>query len=182
MLLKLEAPNWLKSSSTPAAARSATVNRSSMYTSGPVPLRTAVVSLAMSVSEPGTCTIFTQPTLLCELYASTMRFRLSESGGVCEVQNVTRLVPDLQPARGGPAWLLVPVLQAVITRIPSIRALMLDRGSNVMGLSSVTETCTPRLLPGSDETGARARRREAAKYSKGKFSRLATRCQLGRGM
>src|SRR5436853_4141981 len=109
-----------------------------------------------------------------------MCLRASESGGVCEVQKVTRLVPDLHPARGGPDWLLVPELQAVIARIASIRTLMPVRGSNVMGLSSVSRTCTPRLLPGYEDTGARARRREAANYSNSKFWRLRTRCQLGR--
>lgn len=50
--------------------------------SGPVPPRTAVVSLAMSVSEPGTATIFTQVVLLCLLNALTMFCSLSVSGGV----------------------------------------------------------------------------------------------------
>src|SRR5207247_6472341 len=56
----------------------------------------------MSVSEPGTATIFTHVVVLCLLNASTMFFSLSVSGGVCDVQKRACLVPELHPGSGAP--------------------------------------------------------------------------------
>src|SRR5438270_13470892 len=83
-----------------------------------------------------------------------MFLRLSESGGVCDVQNVASVVPELQPASGGADPVLPPVLQAVTIRNERIRARIPRPGSNVMAFSFVTKTCTPRLLPvGRDRPG-----------------------------
>ena len=87
-----------------------------------MPPRTAVVSLAMSVSEPGTATIFTQVVLLCLLKASTMFFSLSVSGGVCDVQKRAIFVPELHPASGGADDVPPPVLHAATKRNERINA------------------------------------------------------------
>ena len=79
----------LRSVRTPAAARCATVNRSRKYTSGPVPPRTAVMSLATSVSEPGTWTNCAWMLGFALFHVSTIALSVSESGGVCEVQKLT---------------------------------------------------------------------------------------------
>src|ERR1700682_2993305 len=80
-----------------------------------------------------------------------MCFMLSVSGGVCEVQNRTCVVPELHPASGAADW--SPVLQAVakITRETS-EALSPRPGSNVIAFSSVAVTVDPRLLPGRPST------------------------------
>src|ERR1700681_5090904 len=107
----------------------------------------------MSVSDPGPATIFTHEVVLCLLKASTMCFMLSVSGGVCEVQNRTCVVPELHPASGAADW--PPVLQAVakITRETS-EALRPRPGSNVIAFSSVAVTVDPRLLPGRPSTSS----------------------------
>src|SRR4029077_8437934 len=118
----------------------------------------------MSVSEPGTATIFTHDVVLCLLKASTMCFMLSVSGGVCEVQNRTCDVPALHPACGG-AGGAPPQLQAVATIArETSEAFTPRRGSNVIAFSSVAVTGNP--APSSRwavfRTGARVRRRRAA--------------------
>src|SRR6266851_5331303 len=137
----------------------------------------------MSVSEPGTWTIFTHVVLLCVLKASVMCFRLTESGGVCEVQNVARFVPELQPASGGAVEVLPPPHAASTMLMKTNEAFQPRLPSNDMAITSVIEAPrSPRLLPDSPlpETGARARRRGAANYSIAHYCPLAARCQLGR--
>jgi hypothetical protein len=62
----------------------------------------AVTSLATSVSLPGTIVIFTQMSGLAALKALTMLVRLSVSGGVWLVQNLTTvaLAAQLAPVTG----------------------------------------------------------------------------------
>src|SRR6266851_1518144 len=104
----------------------------------------------MSVSEPGTWTIFTHVVLLCVLKASVMCFRLTESGGVCEVQNVARFVPELQPASGGAVEVLPPPHAASTTLMKTSEAFQPRLPSNDMAITSVIEAPrSPRLLPGS---------------------------------
>ena len=90
----------------------------------------------MSVSDPGTATILTHDVVLCLLKAATMCAMLSVSGGVCEVQKRTCVVPELQPASGG-ADDVPPPPQAptTISRVIS-EALTPRAGSNVMAFSS----------------------------------------------
>jgi hypothetical protein len=97
----------------------------------------------MSVSDPGTATIFTHDVVLCLLKASTMCFMESVSGGVCEVQKRTCDVPALHPACGG-ADVPPPPPQAVATIAKEIsEAFTPRRGSNVMAFSSVAMTGNP---------------------------------------
>src|SRR5437879_12825830 len=107
----------------------------------------------MSVSDPGTATIFTHDVVLCLVKASNMCFMLSVSGGVCEVQKRTCVVPALHPACGAADW-PPPQLLAVATIAREIsEAFTPRRGSNVIAFSSVAMTVTPRLLPGGPLTG-----------------------------
>src|SRR2546427_11988998 len=118
----------------------------------------------MSVSDPGTATIFTHDVVLCLLTASTVCFMLSGWGGVGGVQKRPCVVPALPPACGaavGPP----PLLQAVATIAREIsEAFTPRRGSNVIAFSSVAMTGNP--APSSRWavlwTGARVRRRRAA--------------------
>src|SRR5438105_12024517 len=117
----------------------------------------------MSVSEPGTATIFTQVVLLCLLNADTMCCSLSVSGGVCDVQKRACLVPELHPARGGPELCPPEEHAAPTTRKAISEAVRPRPGSNDM--AAHLRHCTPRLLPvgpATGPTGARARRRGAA--------------------
>src|ERR1700716_1646589 len=102
----------------------------------------------MSVSDPGTATIFTHDVVLCLLKASTMCFMLSVSGGTCEVQNRTCVVPELHPGSGAADW-PPPLLQALATITREISEALSPRPrSNVIAFSSVARPSTPRLLPG----------------------------------
>src|SRR6202521_4743587 len=115
----------------------------------------------MSVSDPGTATIFTHDVVLCLLKASTMCFMLSVSGGVCEVQNRTCDVPELQPGSGAADW-PPPLLHAVATITREISEVLSPRpGSSVMAFSSVALTVDPPPSSRSpaNESGARAPRR-----------------------
>src|SRR6267143_3001778 len=89
----------------------------------------------MSVSEPGTWTNFTQVAVLCLLKASTMCFRLSESGGVCDVQNVARVVPELQPASGAAVEVFPPPQAASRTLTNTSEAFQPRQLSNDMAIS-----------------------------------------------
>jgi hypothetical protein len=79
------------------------------------------------------------------LKAATMCAMLSVSGGVCEVQKRTCVVPELQPASGGadvPPPPPPPQAAATIAKEIS-EAFTPRRGSNVMAFSSVAMTGNP---------------------------------------
>src|SRR5467141_1971114 len=91
----------------------------------------------MSVSDPGTATIFTQDVVLCLLKASTICCMPVVSGGVCEVQNRTCDVPALHPGRGAADW-PPPPPQAQTTTTSEISEAFKPRPrSNVIAFSSV---------------------------------------------
>src|SRR5207247_9170670 len=113
----------------------------------------------MSVSEPGTATIFTHVVVLCLLNASTMFFSLSVSGGVCDVQKRACLVPELHPGSGAPE-VCPPGAHATPTTRKAISEAVTPRpGSNDMAVppsNTWSRAFFPsaNCLPGRERAGA----------------------------
>src|SRR4029077_4677146 len=100
----------------------------------------------MSVSDPGTATIFTHDVVLCLLKASTMCCMPVVSGGVCEVQNKTCDGPALQPGTGPADWPPPPPQAQTNPTSEISEAFRPPPGSNVIARSSVRNDRGPRAF------------------------------------
>src|SRR2546427_2084655 len=134
----------------------------------------------MSVSEPGTATIFTQVVVLCLLNVSTMFFSLSVAGGGCDVQKRACLVPELHPGSGAPE-VCPPGAHATPTTRKAISEAVTPRpGSNDMAVppsNTWSRAFFPsaNCLPGRERAGA-----GPPDHSTSHYCGVARRCQLGR--